>query len=93
MSTRLTPDELAFEKWWQDDGVFYDPDTDDVPWYDKRKELAAYAYRARQAELESQLAAVSQERDTMRDTLTRCQEECTKLLNQNRVMKMSMNLR
>lgn len=48
----LTPGEalerksVTFEGWWQDDGRFYDPDTADVPWFDKRKGLAEYAYVA-----------------------------------------------
>jgi hypothetical protein len=27
----------GFEKWWQEDGRMIDPDTEDVPWFDKRK--------------------------------------------------------
>jgi hypothetical protein len=37
----------SFDDWWQRDGKFYDPDTDDVPWFDKRKELAEYAWHRR----------------------------------------------
>jgi hypothetical protein len=37
---------MTFEKWWQKDGRFYDPDTSDIPWFDKRKELAGYAFAA-----------------------------------------------
>lgn len=37
---------MLFEQWWADDGQYVDPDTDDVPWFDKRKELAAIAYAA-----------------------------------------------
>lgn len=33
-----------FEKWWAEDGRMYDPDTEDVPWFDKRKELALVAF-------------------------------------------------
>jgi hypothetical protein len=42
LSSTTTPD---FDDWWQADGKFFDPDTDDVPWFDKRKELAEYAYQ------------------------------------------------
>lgn len=35
-----------FDEWWDSKGRFLDPDTDDVPWFDKRKELARYAYEA-----------------------------------------------
>ncbi|MCU1301988.1 MAG: hypothetical protein JWQ87_2272 [Candidatus Sulfotelmatobacter sp.] len=41
-STVLTDD---FDAWWAKDGRYYDPDTSDVPWYDKRKGLAEYAYQ------------------------------------------------
>lgn len=37
---------MSFGKWWDEDGRFYDPDTSDVPWYDKREELAEHAYEA-----------------------------------------------
>lgn len=38
-----------FDNWWEVDGRFFDPDTDDVPWFDKRKFLAEYAFnRAKQ---------------------------------------------
>lgn len=36
--------DKTFEKWWADDGRMYDPDTEDVPWFDKRKELAELAF-------------------------------------------------
>ena len=36
--------DKTFEKWWADDGRMYDPDTDDVPWFDKRKELEELAF-------------------------------------------------
>jgi hypothetical protein len=35
-----------FQIWWMKDGAYYDPDTEDIPWFDKRKELAAYAWNA-----------------------------------------------
>ena len=41
---------LTFEEWWMRTGRMIDPDTEDVPWYDKRKFLAEYTFmRARQA--------------------------------------------
>ena len=40
----------SFEEWWNRDGKFYDPDTDDVPWFDKRKELAERAFNAAKAQ-------------------------------------------
>lgn len=39
---------LPFDEWWSKDGQYVDPDTADVPWFDKRRGLAAYAYRAGQ---------------------------------------------
>jgi hypothetical protein len=36
--------DKTFEKWWAEDGRMYDPDTEDVPWFDKRKELAELAF-------------------------------------------------
>lgn len=44
------PLDERFRKWWNEDGVYYDPDTEDVSWYDKRQGLAAYAYVAGEAE-------------------------------------------
>lgn len=35
-----------FETWWARDGRYIDPDTSDVDWFDKRKELAAIAFAA-----------------------------------------------
>jgi len=37
---------MLFEFWWEDTGKYLDPDIDDVPWFDKRKELAGLAYVA-----------------------------------------------
>ena len=37
---------IPFEDWWAALSRGYDPDTEDVPWYDKRKALAEYAYEA-----------------------------------------------
>ena len=33
-----------FDEWWSREGMFIDPDTDDVPWFDKRKALAEKAF-------------------------------------------------
>lgn len=35
-----------FDTWWLAEGRFLDPDTEDVPWFDKRKGLAELAFRA-----------------------------------------------
>lgn len=35
-----------FENWWDREGKYLDPDTDDVSWFDKRKGLAALAFNA-----------------------------------------------
>jgi hypothetical protein len=37
---------VGFEKWWAEEGKSLDPDTEDVPWFDKRKGLAALAFEA-----------------------------------------------
>ena len=34
----------GFDKWWQESGRMLDPDTEDVPWYDKREALAHIAF-------------------------------------------------
>jgi hypothetical protein len=36
--------KVGFEKWWDEQGRFLDPDTEDVPWYDKREALANLAF-------------------------------------------------
>ena len=36
----------GFDKWWQEDGRMLDPDTEDVPWFDKRQALADLAFEA-----------------------------------------------
>ena len=36
----------TFDEWWARKGRFIDPDTEDVPWFDKRKALAEEAFRA-----------------------------------------------
>jgi hypothetical protein len=36
--------KTGFEKWWSEQGRFLDPDTEDVPWYDKREALAHLAF-------------------------------------------------
>lgn len=37
---------VGFDKWWQETGKFLDPDTEDVPWFDKRRALAEAAFEA-----------------------------------------------
>ena len=36
----------AFDDWWSADGQYLDPDTSDVPWFDKRRGLAEAAFAA-----------------------------------------------
>jgi hypothetical protein len=36
----------GFAKWWQEEGRMLDPDTEDVPWFDKREALAELAWNA-----------------------------------------------
>ena len=36
----------GFDAWWSADGQYLDPDTSDVPWFDKRRGLAEYAFVA-----------------------------------------------
>lgn len=40
----------TFEQWWTRSGKFIDPDTEDVPWFDKRKSLAEAAFEAAKAQ-------------------------------------------
>jgi hypothetical protein len=49
----------SFEEWWNKEGRFYDPDTEDVPWFDKRKELAELAF----------ISGVAQSRTALQITL------------------------
>lgn len=37
---------VGFDKWWQEEGKMIDPDTEDVPWFDKRQALADLAFEA-----------------------------------------------
>lgn len=37
---------FGFDKWWSEEGKGIDPDTSDVPWFDKRKALAELAFEA-----------------------------------------------
>lgn len=37
---------MTFDEWWNQEGKYIDPDTEDVSWYDKRKELAEIAFNA-----------------------------------------------
>ena len=39
----------SFDEWWRADGAYIDPDTSDVPWFDKRQELARLAFEAGRA--------------------------------------------
>lgn len=50
-------EELSFEQWWIETGRFYDPDTTDVSWYDKRESLAKLAYEAAIDEATKELQA------------------------------------
>jgi hypothetical protein len=38
--------EKAAIEWWRTEGIYIDPDTDDVDWFDKRSELAQLAFIA-----------------------------------------------
>lgn len=38
--------DIAFARWWDATGKYLDPDTSDVSWFDKRKELASQAFMA-----------------------------------------------
>lgn len=42
----FVPSDSRFEEWWDRTGKGIDPDTEDVPWHDKRKGLAAAAFAA-----------------------------------------------
>lgn len=39
-------EETKAREWWRSEGVYLDPDTDQVDWYDKRQELAETAFIA-----------------------------------------------
>ncbi len=45
-----------FDEWWQRSGKYLDPDTSEVSWHDKRKELAALAYVAGMAQSRNHIA-------------------------------------
>jgi hypothetical protein len=38
-------DKLAFD-WWRTEGIYIDPDTEEIDWHDKRAELAQIAFVA-----------------------------------------------
>lgn len=38
--------EKKASEWWRGDGQYIDPDTENVDWFDKRRELAELAYIA-----------------------------------------------
>lgn len=46
----------AFDEWWSREGQFLDPDTDDVPWFDKREGLARLAFEAATAQSRNYVA-------------------------------------
>jgi Lar family restriction alleviation protein len=46
----------AFDEWWNRVGQYYDPDTDDVPWFDKRRALAEHAFDAATAQSRNYVA-------------------------------------
>lgn len=37
---------MAFGRWWAESGRLYDPDVEDVSWFDKRYHLAQEAFEA-----------------------------------------------
>jgi hypothetical protein len=41
----VSADKRATE-WWRSDGIYIDPDTDEVDWFHKRAEIAQMAYIA-----------------------------------------------
>lgn len=45
----MNEQEKLFEDWWKQEGQCIDPDFSDVPWFDKRKGLAAEAFYAAMA--------------------------------------------
>lgn len=53
---KFVPEWTPFEKWWQTEGQFIDPDTDDVPWEDKRRALAEAAFDAAMAQSQNYVA-------------------------------------
>jgi hypothetical protein len=46
----------AFEEWWNREGQFLDPDTSEVPWFDKRKSLAEMAFEKATAQSRNYVA-------------------------------------
>ena len=48
-SAPVSTTPIPFEDWWASQGRCIDPDTEDVPWFDKRKGLAEAAYDAGQS--------------------------------------------
>lgn len=57
----------TFQDWWNSDGRFLDPDTSDVPWFDKREALAEYAYDAALSQAQSALAAMRAQKEEAED--------------------------
>jgi hypothetical protein len=63
---------MLFENWWEEEGRFIDPDTSDVPWFDKRKELAGLAFVAASQ-------ALTEENARLRQLLTDRSADCDAL--------------
>ena len=70
---------IEFRDWWISQGKFIDPDTEDVPWFDKREALCEAAYEAGQSSVkfaEAYLAQRTPEPAPAHDyTSTACQHE------------------
>ena len=46
----------AFDEWWSSRGQYLDPDTDDVPWFDKRRGLAEMVWDVAMAQSRNYVA-------------------------------------
>ncbi len=82
----LDEKDREFTKWWRRDGIMFDPDTEDVPWFDKREGLAEYAWDAamRQSEeMRGQLRRII-EADSNRDSRLRGQTAWHPFVNPER---------
>lgn len=67
--------EPEFDKWWAGQGVFIDPDTEDVSWFDKRKELAGIAFIAGFALANDALPIIDAQAEEIRLTAERANRE------------------
>lgn len=67
--------EPEFDKWWAKQGIFIDPDTEDVSWFDKRKELAGIAFIAGFALANDALPIIEAEAEEIRLTAERANRE------------------